>query len=560
MVTDNTQNLNMNMNSSGGSTKKRRVGEGGGEGDDDDLSEAREELRTISTHMSSMVNMMKNMQEEMKSMRGDMNSMKGEIKHLTEKCDRMEESIDVMQKTQSTNSYVMISRCDGMEKLMLSRFDKVDDKQKYHEVLLKNQKWKYSAPRPSQEYWDSIGVGDVDVSINVETFLQQIQQCTEAMRYGHADGNIHLNVPLYVTYNEEFLPHWEEFASALEQYQYFLKSLPEDEKEKSSLRIWNIELPDNVLNILSKAFRSTHFNGFLLDNNSLEQFGIEFTLNNLLNSNHCLKRFVLQRNPISSENIKLLCRILKHHPSIATLVLDECMRDNIDGYEMLQLIMNVGKGKLTHIDLTDNSIHTGGDTFISNFLTSNPILETLLLDGNQLDDNDAIAIAGALKHNTKLRVLNVRRNNLSLKGWAALRKAEFDDTSLDSAANSNHTCFILYPNDHDDDDDDEFEGVDTSGFNGIEYSHWHDTKYVRQKKIYSILSSRHRNCSNADHFEDVPVEFLPDMLSSIQQYADYWLEEYSPCQGDNDVKPISIMYEILQRWDKSLAVFEALSS
>ena len=62
-------------------------------------------------------------------------------------------------------------------------------------------------------------------------------------------------------------------------------------------------------------------------------------------------------------------------------------------------MMNAGKGKLTHIDLTDNSIHTGGDTFISNFLASNTILHTLLLEGNQLVDNDATAIAGALKHN-----------------------------------------------------------------------------------------------------------------------------------------------------------------
>ena len=46
-------------------------------------------------------------------------------------------------------------------------------------------------------------------------------------------------------------------------------------------------------------------------------------------------------------------------------------------------------------------------------------------------------------------------------------------------------------------------------------------RYVRQKKIYSVLSSRNRDCSNVEHFEDVPVELLPDMLQSIQRYSHY---------------------------------------
>ena len=37
-------------------------------------------------------------------------------------------------------------------------------------------------------------------------------------------------------------------------------------------------------------------------------------------------------------------------------------------------------------------------------------------------------------------------------------------------------------------------------------------------------------------------------------------KEATPPQDIRDVKPVSIMFEILQRWDKSLAVFESLSS
>ena len=131
----------------------------------------------------------------------------------------------------------------------------------------------------------------------------------------------------------------------------------------------------------------------------------------------------------------------------------------------------------------------------------------------------------------------------------ALRKVEFDDTSLNSASDSNHTCRMIYPS----------HLLEWTREVKNCYPHI-DAMYVRQKKIYSILSSRNRNCSNVDHFEDLPVELLPDMLVSIQKYADYHVPDHTPHQADNDVTPVSIVFEILQRWDKSLAVFEALSA
>ena len=85
-------------------------------------------------------------------------------------------------------------------------------------------------------------------------------------------------------------------------------------------------------------------------------------------------------------------------------VLGEC--EGIDGYEMMQTIMLASKNKRLGVELSSNDIKTRGDTFISDFLASNPILETLVLTDNQLDDNDAYAFARALKHNTKLRRLS----------------------------------------------------------------------------------------------------------------------------------------------------------
>ena len=63
------------------------------------------------------------------SIKQEITSMKGEITQLTEKCEHMEASID-------------------------SRFDGVDEKLKYHDILLQNQHWKYSAKqnhRPNEQ-------------------------------------------------------------------------------------------------------------------------------------------------------------------------------------------------------------------------------------------------------------------------------------------------------------------------------------------------------------------------------------------------------------------------
>ena len=195
-------------------------------------------------------------------------------------------------------------------------------------------------------------------------------------------------------------------------------------------------------------------------------------------------------------------------------------------------------------------------------MAKNPILESLDLTDNNLDDNDAILVARALKHNTELRSLKMDDNNITNIGWEALSRTVFDKTSLNTAADSNHTCHIDFPSIpiHKYDHVREINGEESS-------EHYHLPEFVREKKIYSILSQRNKNSSNVDHFDDdMPVELLPVVLATIQKFANYHdvetdeEKEIKPSQDNSDVKPLSIMFEILQRWDKSLSLFEALSS
>ena len=68
------------------------------------------------------------------------------------------------------------------------------------------------------------------------------------MRYGtNVNGEISIDSSL--PYDEELLPHWKEFASALEQYQCHL-----DDGE-SKLTFFDIVLSAEVINLLSKALK-----------------------------------------------------------------------------------------------------------------------------------------------------------------------------------------------------------------------------------------------------------------------------------------------------------------
>jgi len=492
-----------------------------------------EELKDIKSTMSEMMHMMKDMHNEMKDMRKDMNGMKKDISKLTKKCDGMEKSTEDIDK-----------KFDDVEETL----DDMRKRQKYIKVLLKNQKWEYSVDRPSDEYWYSLDEEEDEDDV-AESFLADIQNSTEKMRYG-SDGDIQIRARLL--YNEELLPHWEEFSNAIEQYQYHQKC---SHRGRKTFSLYGVELSDPILDLLSRALQSTYFEQFALGFNLNFGGKVKFALDYVDNNVNC-KRFSLYDNPMNNiEDIKRLCEIVREHPSIKELILHGCKGEDVNGYEMFKMIMTSGRNKLKMIMLDDNSISTGGDSFISDFLSNNKKLKILSITDNQFDDNDAVAIASALKHNTTLSVLNLTNNNLTSAGWKALSKALFDKTSLYSAADSNHTCSIDFPSDN-------AAFADVLEINGG--TDWLEPILVRQKKIYSILSARNRSLSNIDHFDDdMPVELLPNILTTIERYAKYHEtneEDDAPLQDSQDVKPLSIVFEILQRWDKSLAVFEALSS
>ena len=150
------------------------------------------------------------------------------------------------------------------------------------------------------------------------------------MRHGKCDGRVEID-GRHVAYDAAFLPHWRAFADALEQYKYALRAMPEDNETGFQLH-GGVHLPSSVLDLLSNALESTHFKILLMQRNNFGRGGITFALDYMQN-NPQLEKFSLYSNPINHEDdINQLCDIIKVHPAIKEIVLEECCGEGIDGH------------------------------------------------------------------------------------------------------------------------------------------------------------------------------------------------------------------------------------
>ena len=227
------------------------------------------------------------------------------------------------------------------------------------------------------------------------------------------------------------------------------------------------------------------------------------------------------------DDANCLIEAIISHPSIDVIGLENCFGDNVNACGILFSLLLASNKEFSHIDLDSNNIRTGGGTEIPDYLATNPPLKELRLARNHLDDNDAILIGRAMKRNTNLRDLRLNQNDITDVGRDALRNAMFDSTSLNTVADSNHSCSI--------------KGLD---FGDIFNNQYEESKSNRATKIYSLISSRNREGTNVQHlnaeFEDESLKLVPKVLEAVNVYDE---------GGDEgDVLPLSIMYEVLRSW------------
>ena len=114
-----------------------------------------------------------------------------------------------------------------------------------------------------------------------------------------------------------------------------------------------------------------------------------------------------------------------------------------NGDAMLTSLLTSGGLKLEKLVMSSNNITSGVSTLLADFLATNPRLKELNLVDNRLNDSDAALIANALRSNTTLRSLQLgNSNSITHTGVESFRLVLYDESSLNAAADSNHTCTV----------------------------------------------------------------------------------------------------------------------
>ena len=436
---------------------------------------------------------------------------------LEDTCNSLEDKCNSLERRNN----VLVARCGSLERCV--------------EIMMKAQKWEYSVPPIPRNHWVERGLDEDDID-RAESFADSIMDITCDLRKGDVcDDKIYLGGGVH---DDLLLPHWREFADALH-----LLHLSQD--KHLSLDFTNVTLESSVLRILTPALKGP-LRSLELQRNYYTDIGegVGFAVETIKGNN--LEEFAWRNNRMEHiDDVHYLVRAITSHPSIEKVRLEDCIGENINGYDVLRSLFTADK-KFKHIDLKGNNIQTDGGTEIPDFIAMNPPLETLYLADNNLNDNDAILIARALKKNTNIRCLRLGgRNNITKIGFDALANAIYDFTSLNAAYNCNHTCKL--------------GGLDFGNqiLMGI-IDLWMNLggrPYARAGKMMHLMSLGNIEGSNVhrlnlefkDEDDEYSLALVPMILESVHRYFDI-TRDYWSAHNNTYVPPLSIMYEILSSW------------
>eukprot|EP00984_Skeletonema_dohrnii_P031273 scaffold23556_cov111-Skeletonema_dohrnii-CCMP3373.AAC.2 len=457
--------------------------------------------------------------------------------------DRMEQMMMRMEEklaTVESRCETLEAKCNSLENMLESTSqstkEHIDKTSKYHEMLIRNQNWDYPAPVYTVNELADAGFNDAEAEHIYQT-SQLLQTNTEALRRGNfprsnditgnGDRGPGISLGIDGIFDDdtvdELSPHWREFAAALKDFKPAFDVLPGD--SKTCIAFKGVHLNQELTQLVKDALMNMPFK-ILSFQHSCYFHGDMITIAAMIDSNKYLQKLDIYRIlEMDRDDIAKLCSAIHHHPSLVDVSITGCFTRL--GNEMLRSLLRTDGLKLERLGMAENAllgIRTDINvcTLLADYLATNPRLEELDLQNNRLDHSDAVLIANALRSNTTLRHLHISANDVGAVGDEALRRALCDETSLNSVADSNHSCFI-----------------ETNDFFGNEDD---DIEINRAEKIYGLLSSRNKTMSNVQDFGDIDVKLLPNVLEAVQNYSN---------DRDEDiVKELSIVYEIMRCWDK----------
>ena len=476
-----------------------------------------------------------------------MDKMEEIMMRMEEKMSRMEEKLATVGSVESRCEQLE-RKCSSLETILEQEADKALKRHEYNEMLIKNQNWKYSVRVPTADDLVFNGYTEEEAEYLSET-AKELKDATTKMRRGeftsYIDGkDIYMGMsdeyPLFsFEVNNELLPHWKEFALALDQFAPAINILPDN--CVSCFILDCVQLNHDALHRIKNALIGKPFKKLAFTNNNNgggARGGMSVgAILEIVKSNEHLRKLRIDKNLIGREHIERLCSAVHNHPSLVQLDLCNSFELGI-GDEMLASLLTIDDLTLEKLIMSLNNITSAVSTLLADFLATDPRLKQLDLCGNNLNDSDAELIANALRSNTTLRYLELDDNNINVAGEEAFRSAFFDKSSLNAAADSNHVC-IVYAGSH---------------FDLYSQNSSSDMEKNRARKIYAILSSRNKTMSNVQHFSDIEVKLLPNMLAAVQKYSnDMQSNRHNP-----KVNPLSVVYEVMRKWDKTIPVYKSL--
>jgi hypothetical protein len=200
--------------------------------------------------------------------------------------------------------------------------------------------------------------------------------------------------------------------------------------------------------------------------------------------------------------------------------------------EILSVVL---QSEVKNINLDSNNIDSLGSVTIAEYLESDPPIEHLRLEYNQLNDNDVILISQALKRNTNLKTLSLHHNNFTSIGVKALLNCVFDAFSLNAISESNHMLKQM-------DILGGWEG-DMDGCSYIpslsEILEGNIRILLRLDRTQKIILALQDKDSLLTYLANVPVELIPEVLAFPLRQAD----------DQPQHKHLNIVYSTMRWWN-----------
>lgn len=373
------------------------------------------------------------------------------------------------------------------------------------------------------EHWRSLGYDRESSKVmvvfqnNLHGLINGTKQTCEFLHHnGDVDVDAYrvLSQHPFIAHHSSLLPKWK---GALKGFQ------KNSSRDVNKVRVKRVQLVSDVMDVLGNAISAKRVVHLTLANNRLDRQGY-ISLSKFLEKKPPLKILELEGNPF--EDVACAQRFSEAviaHSSLEKLKVEDC---ELGGNTQILSAIASTMNRVSYLSLSSNDIGNNGAAVIGNILSTDPApLTTLHVSFNEIDDDGVTSFAEALRTNTNLKDLHLGQNVITALGESLLKKAVYNDTSLITLFNSNHTCKIhashnLCPETN--------KKLKTTIKNKMTSAMFGSYKVTDTRTIPM----------NMHLFADAPVELMPVELSFINRCSKF---ENKPC--------LSNMFEVVRTWN-----------